>query len=284
MQNKLIIPEESQIWTPERALDAVMFGTGASDYGEEISGVIEGEDVYFATGQDYVIEGEEDDAYFMSGLYEIGEDDMEYVGDDDDLDEDDVDVMLEALASGQIDEDDYEEATSGAMSRRGLSNLLRGLRRRGGRGRSRGRKRVRGRIPTYRRPGRVAVPRGDIVRQVNPKVGRRLYLGFDSGAVVAAGASANISTQPQDVFSPKRIIIPATLAPSFVVTDIKVGNISQLSSSDAVPAEAFAQDATDSDLKFDTAQVSQQITFSITNISAAPVRFRAAIIGYVARL
>lgn len=131
-----------------------------------------------------------------------------------------------------------------------------------------------------------AAPRGVppmVVRKSDPDKARVLYLGFQSAAAIAAGATANISANPQDVFKPRKLIIPASIAPAFVINDIKVGNISQLSSSDPVPAEAFVADSVAGDVAFDTAQVSQQITFNVTNISGAPTIFRAAINGYVAR-
>lgn len=118
----------------------------------------------------------------------------------------------------------------------------------------------------------------------DPETPRVLFLGFKSSAAIAAGASANVSASPQDTLAPRKIIIPETVAPNFEVNDIRIGTISQLSSSDPVPAEAFIPGAVASDVKFDTAQVSQQITFNVTNISGAPQTFRAAINGFVARL
>jgi hypothetical protein len=123
-----------------------------------------------------------------------------------------------------------------------------------------------------------------LVNQVNPQNARVLYLGFDSVTDVPAGSTVNVSTNTQDVFKPRKIIISATIAPLFVINDIKVGNISQFSSSAAVPAEAFVANSVSADVNFDTAQVSQQITFNVSNVSGAPARFRAAINGFVARL
>lgn len=122
-----------------------------------------------------------------------------------------------------------------------------------------------------------------VVRKSNPDKGRVLWIGFASTAAIAAGATANVSSNPQDVFKARKLFIPASIAPAFIINDIKVGNISQFSSSDPVPAESFVADSVAGDVSFDTAQVSQQITFNVTNVSGAPVIFRASINGYVAR-
>lgn len=123
-----------------------------------------------------------------------------------------------------------------------------------------------------------------VVKQRDPDQARVLWLGFKSAAAIASAASANVSAQPQDVFSARKIVIPSTVAPNFEINDIRVGTASQLSSADPVPAEAFVPDGVAADVRFDTAQVSQNITFSVTNISGAPAIFRAAINGFVARL
>lgn len=122
------------------------------------------------------------------------------------------------------------------------------------------------------------------VEQKSPSKGRLLPIGFDSGADIAAGGTLNVSTTVSDVFSPKRLIIGPTVAPNFTVNDVRVGQQSQLSSVTSLPAEMFLPDAVAVELKGDTAQISQLITINVTNISLAPVRFRAGMLGFVARL
>ncbi len=241
-----------------------------------------GEEEYFATGE-YEI-GEQDVDYIASGesgMYEIGQDDDDEDEEEEELGPEEAEFLLDALTSGWHDEYDGGDGGGGAGARR------RGFLRRG-------RGRPRGRI-SRRRPRRRMLPRrisrtmpaplgGFVVQKKDPRTARVLLLGFDSGADVAAGGAATVTEQPQDVFSPRRAVIPATVAPSFTVSDIKVGNISQLSSSGAIPGEMFLPDTTFSDLKFDTAQVSQQIVWTVNNITLGAVRFRAGMLGYVARL
>lgn len=121
---------------------------------------------------------------------------------------------------------------------------------------------------------------GMIVRQQAPTKARRLVIGMASTGTVAAGASATITARPQAVaFKPQRIVIPSTIAPDFIILDIKVGNKSQLVQSGELPGEAFAPDLVDGEMEMDTVQTSQDFVVSITNISGAARQFRAAVYG-----
>lgn len=133
-------------------------------------------------------------------------------------------------------------------------------------------------------PGRPTGPGGLRLYDRIPQTDRVLWVGFRSVAPIAAGANANVTAQPQDTFSPRKVIVPATVAPNFEIQDLRIGNISQFSSIDPVPAEAFIPDSVATDVRFDTAQISQQINFNVNNISAAASTFRAAINGFVVRL
>ncbi len=122
-------------------------------------------------------------------------------------------------------------------------------------------------------------PAGAMLRTRPPSKGREYFMGFDSVATVAAAATAIITTRPQVVFRPDRLVIPASIAPSFLINDFKVGKNSQMVAATAVPAEAFTQGAFGVRLKSDTAQVSQDVILNVTNISAGALRFLATLIG-----
>lgn len=114
-------------------------------------------------------------------------------------------------------------------------------------------------------------------------VARRLYLGFDSIDKIKPGERFTLKTTPQDVYSPKRLMIPESIASQIVITDIKIGNISQLSSS--VPGQYFGMaPANPIELRMDTCQITQPITIKGVNVSGGPIRVRCAMIGYVARI
>lgn len=108
---------------------------------------------------------------------------------------------------------------------------------------------------------------------------REFPLGFDSEANVAAGATVTVTTQPQIPFRVERLVVPSDLAGSFVVEELTVGKNPQLAAVVGVPARVFDERAVGVRLRGDTAQVSQNVSLRITNISGAPVRFRACVIG-----
>ena len=120
---------------------------------------------------------------------------------------------------------------------------------------------------------------GVSVKKQSYTKGRELVLGVDSVSTVAGGASTTVTTQPQVPFSPYRFIVSATVAASFLVTDLKIGKNSQFVSSDAVPAEAFSNVSVGVQQKMDTAQVSQIISVAVTNTSGGALRFTGAFYG-----
>ncbi len=127
-------------------------------------------------------------------------------------------------------------------------------------------------------PGALTVVKRD------PQTSRVLFVGFRSAALILPAATANVTSSPNDTIAPRKVVVPPTSAPSFDINDIKVGSTSQFGSGDPVPAETFLPDSMNTDVRFDTAQIAQPITFSVTNIGAADARFRASINGFVVRL
>lgn len=121
---------------------------------------------------------------------------------------------------------------------------------------------------------------GLLFEQQQPGACRRLTLGMSSTGTVAAGAIAQITARPQNLaFKPQRIVVPATIAPDFLITDIKVGNVSQVVQSSVLPAEAFTQGLFDGMMEMDTVQTSQDFVLSVQNIAGAARNFYAAVYG-----
>jgi len=117
-----------------------------------------------------------------------------------------------------------------------------------------------------------------LLRTRGPTKARTYFMGFFSAAIPAAGQIA-VTERPQVPFRPERFIVPSAFAPNFVINDLRIGKNSQLVTAQAVPAQAFQEDATNTPLGLDTAQVSQDITINVSNVSGAPADFRAALIG-----
>jgi hypothetical protein len=133
--------------------------------------------------------------------------------------------------------------------------------------------------PGYMQP----MPASGAVHPRPPADDREWPIGFDSVAAVAAGATANITQRPQELFRPERIVIPAAIAASFLVNDIKVGNRSQFLSSGALPAATFSETSFGVRLLLDTCQVAMDLALNVTNVSAGAVRFLATMLGRVVK-
>jgi len=116
------------------------------------------------------------------------------------------------------------------------------------------------------------------VVQRGPTKGNEYPLGFGP-VVIPGGGTANIITQPQTTFRGRRLVVPSDFAGVILINDLKVGKNSQLSSSGALPARAYTEFAVGMDMKMDTAQISQQISLNVTNISGGNVTFTALIMG-----
>ena len=107
---------------------------------------------------------------------------------------------------------------------------------------------------------------------------REYALGFGSTAVQGK-SSANINVQPQVIFRPERLVIPASIAEDFLITDIKIGKNSQLVSTGAFPASAFTSRSETARMRMDTAQISMFVTISVTNTSKKMKLFQAVLFG-----
>lgn len=117
------------------------------------------------------------------------------------------------------------------------------------------------------------------VQQRDATQARLFPLGFVQLAV-AALATATITSRPQILFRPQRIVIPTALAAFFVITDIRIGKDSQLVQATELPAEIFSPVAVGVMLTLDTAQQGCDVSLTVRNTDgAAPHDFRATMFG-----
>ena len=131
---------------------------------------------------------------------------------------------------------------------------------------------------------------GNMAPQGNPRAGqviqkgytrkRRQVVGFASAAAIAAATQGSAIAQPQTLFRGRKLIIPSTLAPNFLVDNIQIGVQSQFAAASSIPGESFLPQTTgDDNLTMDTCNPGIQITILATNVSGAPLQFRAAMFG-----
>lgn len=129
---------------------------------------------------------------------------------------------------------------------------------------------------------RVMSENAIVLKDSKPTKARRFPLGFVSNGTIAAGDSATITSRPQVLFKGQRLVVPSDVAGDFTVDDVKVGKDSQFVAEGAIPARVLQENAVDTAFELDTAQISQDISISVTNIAGAPRTFRAALIGKAA--
>lgn len=120
---------------------------------------------------------------------------------------------------------------------------------------------------------------GVLLRDNPPTQSRMFPLGFVSTGAIAAGAQQIVISRPQVIFRGQRLIVPSDIAGAFTIDDVKVGKNSQFVAEGGIPARVLQENAWGVFMQLDTAQISQNVQLTVTNISGAPVTFRAALIG-----
>jgi hypothetical protein len=123
---------------------------------------------------------------------------------------------------------------------------------------------------------------GILLKERVPTKARLFPIGFTSDGVIASLASAVIVSRPQVLFKGLRLVIPSDIAGDFTIDDLKVGKNSMFASESSLPARCMQEDAWGVYLHLDTAQISQDVSLAVTNISGADRTFRAMILGKVA--
>lgn len=111
-----------------------------------------------------------------------------------------------------------------------------------------------------------------------PSKSRRYTQGFGPVSI-PGGQTVLVTVQPQTIFKGKRLVIPSDFAGVILINDLKIGNVSQFTSSNPVPGRGFTEFAVGTEQDFDTAQISQQISLNVTNTSNTAVTFTAMIVG-----
>jgi hypothetical protein len=112
-----------------------------------------------------------------------------------------------------------------------------------------------------------------VVVDAPPNKAREQYLPFEMKAL-GAGQTLPFVAVPAQVFKPHRLVIPSDIAGALVVTNIQIGNMPQfVASTGVIPARMLSEFSTDQLINFDTAQISQQITVTLMNISNQNIPF-----------
>ena len=119
-----------------------------------------------------------------------------------------------------------------------------------------------------------------LVHHRKPTKNRIQSLGFNRSAV-PANTTVEIVARPQVLFRGTRLLVGSSIAPFFVVDDVKVGRNSQFVGTGAQPAEAFRDTATGDNVALDTCRPGVDITLIVTNTDGTAKDFRASLFGDV---
>jgi len=125
---------------------------------------------------------------------------------------------------------------------------------------------------------------GILLKERVPNKARLFPIGFTSDGVIGSTLSAVIVSRPQVLFKGLRLVVPSDIAGDFTIDDLKVGKNSMFASESSLPARCMQEDAWGVYLHLDTAQISQDVSLAVTNISGADRTFRAMILGKVAEV
>lgn len=203
-----------------------------------------------------------------------GEDDVELVGDDDDIG-DDPDV--EALLAG----DDVFGAAPNTSA--ALANLNRQASMIAAAGRGLPaplRRRLRRALRKSRAAASIAARQAIAVRKRPLQNAGEVPMGFSQ--VVAAGADAIVLIQPPVAFNPKRLLIPDSIAASFDLRDLSCGMRRLMVTTNPVPCESFSQVSLNQGWRIPTIQVGQTLSMTFRNVSGADATIRGAWLGVYA--
>jgi hypothetical protein len=107
--------------------------------------------------------------------------------------------------------------------------------------------------------------------EATPELLAALKGAVSSTVLVPAGSTVYVTGRPQVLFRPELVSIEGELAPFFSVVDIRIGKNSQFVSAAEILAEEFAPGRSRR-MKFDTCQISMDVTVALRNRTDKPQR------------
>jgi len=93
--------------------------------------------------------------------------------------------------------------------------------------------------------------------------------------------AVDIVVMPQRTFRAERLVVPAAIAPMFVIEEIRIGGAHQFAATGGVPAKLFSPDIIDGYMHLDVAPVGTEIRFRVRYVGSDPrgARFFALLLG-----
>lgn len=118
------------------------------------------------------------------------------------------------------------------------------------------------------------------IRDDRERLDRTREFVLNMGATfVGPGQDALIHARPQIIFRPERFIIPSSVAPDFLIVDIKIGPNSQFHDIQPFRAEILSELAQPVRLNFESCYPGRGITLHVRNITNRRSQFIGVAIG-----
>lgn len=130
----------------------------------------------------------------------------------------------------------------------------------------------------------IAIGQELVGPEPKPLTVRSYPLGFFQPCV-PAGATVIVTSRPQVIFRPRRLMVPTRMgsdevAAHFSIIDIRIGRNSQFVTAEELPATVFSENSTESSMSLDTANIGHDISITIRNNDPKITHdFRATMFG-----
>jgi hypothetical protein len=136
-----------------------------------------------------------------------------------------------------------------------------------------------GRVSMARQVQQAKAAGGLVVQQKPNTFAGEQVLPLSTTAAVGAGLADTAEGRPQRTIRCDRFVVPSTLSPFFLITQLNVGQEPQFVATGTIDAEIFSQSAFGVELKGSTATLGTVVSVGVINQDTNPHFFRAAIIG-----
>lgn len=121
-----------------------------------------------------------------------------------------------------------------------------------------------------------------VVQKREPDNAELTPMAFNTPTTVAiTGGTATATATPQELFTPRRLVVPDSIASDFLCNPIFIGTKLMSAANVAMPAEAFRGNVIGSVLKCATAQPNTSITMLVTNNGNVARQFLSVLYGVV---
>ena len=118
------------------------------------------------------------------------------------------------------------------------------------------------------------------VRQTVPDKALLVPMGFNTESEVTGPGAGTARVTPQFDCTPRKLVIPDSIAPRFSVSPLFIGLALQSPANAEMPAESFRGDTTASEIKAATCSKNSEISMAVRNKSTVDTQFESTLYCY----